>query len=235
MAIRTDILDAISRTETREELSNIVYEFFRSQGFNAFIFAVPTGREPGDIAIYERGLPAEWVARYRDGKARISAVQRHADRATEMFRMSEVTESGTLTDEQRALLQSAREAGLTDGFVIPTHGRLLRNARFLLTCATSLEAIDNADRPLLEAAARQAHHRIDGFLASELEVPSLSPREVEILHWIGAGKTNAEIGTILAISPPTVATYVKRLFHKLDVGDRVSAAVKGLKLGLVHV
>lgn len=50
-----------------------------------------------------------------------------------------------------------------------------------------------------------------------------SQREQEILHWIGTGKTNYEIGIILKISPNTVKNHVKRIFSKLGVTSRAQA------------
>jgi len=54
----------------------------------------------------------------------------------------------------------------------------------------------------------------------------LTPREAEVLELISFGKSNVDIGTILNISPNTVAVYVKRIFIKLNVSDRVSAAMR---------
>jgi transcriptional regulator EpsA len=55
---------------------------------------------------------------------------------------------------------------------------------------------------------------------------NLSPREQEILKWITAGKTNAEIAAILGISSFTVKNHAQRIFRKLDVGNRTEAASK---------
>ena len=49
------------------------------------------------------------------------------------------------------------------------------------------------------------------------------------------GKSNEEIAMILGNKRPTIATHIKRIFAKLDVSDRASAAVKGLKFGLINV
>ena len=46
---------------------------------------------------------------------------------------------------------------------------------------------------------------------------SLSPREREILQLVVEGKTSAEIGEILYLSPKTVETYRSRLMEKLSV------------------
>lgn len=64
---------------------------------------------------------------------------------------------------------------------------------------------------------------------------SLSEREREVLEWMGRGKTMGEIATILSISPETVRTYARRIYEKLDTGDRVTATVRALKLGLIDL
>ena len=47
------------------------------------------------------------------------------------------------------------------------------------------------------------------------------------------GKSNGVIAEILGISDHTVDTLVRRVFAKLGVGDRISAAIKGIGAGLV--
>lgn len=54
----------------------------------------------------------------------------------------------------------------------------------------------------------------------------LSPREAEVLHWVTEGKNNPEIGTILAISPRTVAKHLQGIFAKLGVDGRVPAIIR---------
>jgi DNA-binding NarL/FixJ family response regulator len=64
-------------------------------------------------------------------------------------------------------------------------------------------------------------------------VPHLSPREREILRLLTDGYTNEEIAERLACAPATVKTHLLHLFRKLDVRDRVSAAVSALRNGLL--
>lgn len=65
------------------------------------------------------------------------------------------------------------------------------------------------------------------------DVPQLSNRELEVLHWIGRGKSNSVIADILEISPSSVDVYVRRLFAKLGVSDRTTASIKAYALGLL--
>lgn len=53
----------------------------------------------------------------------------------------------------------------------------------------------------------------------------ITSRENEILHWIGEGKNNREISILLGISPRTVEKHCERLFEKLGVENRLSAAL----------
>ena len=47
----------------------------------------------------------------------------------------------------------------------------------------------------------------------------LSAREREVLQLVVEGKTSAEIGAMLYLSPKTVETYRSRMMHKLGVSD----------------
>jgi len=53
----------------------------------------------------------------------------------------------------------------------------------------------------------------------------LTAREREIFHWLGEGKSNAEIGILLGISPRTVSKHCERLFAKLGVESRLGAVI----------
>ena len=55
---------------------------------------------------------------------------------------------------------------------------------------------------------------------------NLSDRELEVVGWVCAGKTNVEIGMILDISAFTVKNHLKRIFIKLDVINRSQAVAK---------
>lgn len=58
-----------------------------------------------------------------------------------------------------------------------------------------------------------------------LAVSELSARELEILNWVRIGKSNAEIGLILNISIHTVKNHIQKILKKLDVRNRMQAAV----------
>jgi len=49
---------------------------------------------------------------------------------------------------------------------------------------------------------------------------SLTPREREVVRWLGIGKTNSEVASINGISENTVKHYVTEIFNKLGVSNR---------------
>lgn len=63
--------------------------------------------------------------------------------------------------------------------------------------------------------------------------PKLTPREIEVLAWVARGNSNHEIATIIGMSPHTVDAHLRRVYAKLDVTDRVSAAPRGTGSGYV--
>ena len=67
------------------------------------------------------------------------------------------------------------------------------------------------------------------------EKPLISPRELEVLYWVGAGKTNPEISIILNISINTVKNHVHSTISKLGVENRVQASSMAFKLGLIEL
>jgi DNA-binding NarL/FixJ family response regulator len=63
----------------------------------------------------------------------------------------------------------------------------------------------------------------------------LTSREAEVLVWIARGKSNWEISEILLISPRTVNKHLERVFAKLGVENRASAASVALRTLVSHM
>jgi DNA-binding NarL/FixJ family response regulator len=61
----------------------------------------------------------------------------------------------------------------------------------------------------------------------------LSPREMDVLTLLAAGKTNRRIAGDLYLSLSTVKGHIERIISKLEVSDRTQAAVKAVELGLL--
>ena len=62
----------------------------------------------------------------------------------------------------------------------------------------------------------------------------LTDRETEVLKLLVKGKSNTEIAKELIVSVHTAKAHVCSILQKLCVDDRVQAAVKAIKEGIVQ-
>ena len=88
-------------------------------------------------------------------------------------------------------------------------------------------------RRLLDAYA----HRLPAGpapLAGHPALDALTPRELEVLVEVAAGRSNAEIASRLVLSEATVKTHVGRVLGKLELRDRVQAVILAYEIGLVR-
>jgi DNA-binding NarL/FixJ family response regulator len=63
--------------------------------------------------------------------------------------------------------------------------------------------------------------------------PVLSDRETEVLRLIANGKDNADNAQELHISPKTVKNHISNILMKLQIENRIPAAVSAVRQGLV--
>jgi len=89
--------------------------------------------------------------------------------------------------------------------------------------------------PFLHAAwiRSQSLEAQQGACLAPAGVAALTAREREILRWICLGKSNAEAGAILEISPLTVKNHVQKILRKLNVVNRAQAVAKALEARLL--
>jgi DNA-binding NarL/FixJ family response regulator len=104
---------------------------------------------------------------------------------------------------------------------------------YLLKDSTREEILDAIRRVSLGETYLPA--RIVQKVTEGMRKPELSPREVEVLHWVAAGKSNKEIGTQLFIAEGTVKTHMKSVLDKLNVAGRTAAIREGVHRGLVRL
>jgi DNA-binding NarL/FixJ family response regulator len=61
----------------------------------------------------------------------------------------------------------------------------------------------------------------------------LSDREIQVLKLIANGKDNAQIAADLHISPKTVKNHISNILMKLQIDNRIQAAVYAVRSGIV--
>jgi DNA-binding NarL/FixJ family response regulator len=122
-------------------------------------------------------------------------------------------------------LRQALEAGV--------QGYLLKENVFadLLSAIQTVRSGGTYISPLI---AGELRHVLTGKKAlGASPIPSLNPREVEVLRLLGQGKSSKEIGDLLFISVPTVNTHRHNLKKKLNCRTIAELVKYAIKCGLV--
>lgn len=70
---------------------------------------------------------------------------------------------------------------------------------------------------------------------AEAFISPLTPREMEILKYIGQGFLNKQIAAELGISEQTIKNHVTSILRKLNANARTEAVVLALKQGLITI
>ena len=131
---------------------------------------------------------------------------------------------------------SDEDADVMDAILAGACGYLLKDASIEELMAgiraawrgESLISPGIAAKVLQRVRATSANPEIADTIRSEL-----SDREIEVLKLIANGKDNAVIAAELHISPKTVKNHISNILMKLQIDNRIQAAVYAVRSGIV--
>jgi DNA-binding NarL/FixJ family response regulator len=99
-----------------------------------------------------------------------------------------------------------------------------RALQLLGDAESAISDMAEARRAFADLGAAPAERDVAALLGDARAPGGLSPREIEVLRLVAAGKSNPQIAAILVPSEKTVARHMSNIFAKLDVGSRTAAA-----------
>ncbi len=129
-----------------------------------------------------------------------------------------------------ALISAALKAGV-DGYLVKTDSpseilkslrRVLRGEQVYSDCVRERLAPPNGER----SAKRR-------LAASCTLIDKLTPREIEVLRYLGKGLSNDEMARTMHLSPRTVERHLSRLMDDVGIRDRVKLTRLAFDAGLV--
>lgn len=197
----------------------------------------PGAPDVGEQRIFNEGFSGSMLAQYLDARASGLAVLAQALQNTvRPVYLDDLDAMSAIGPRERAHLAAYRAAGVNSGLGVQAFGPAGRNGIFAIDLATEIRRLDAPTMARLRWACQAMHLRYCEILMREIgEAPNLSMREAEVLTWVAHGKTNASIAEILGISAHTVDAHLRRVYLKLGVADRISAALRGLGFGLINL
>lgn len=210
--------------------------YFRRQGFgmSGYHLLRAGSYQPASVPLHSGLTRAQFTTYLSFAFQRLDIAPRAALAAGVPVRWSDVWGNAQVTPEEREMLDALRAVDFPDGYSMPCYGPQGRNGVVSIGKMSAETDVSPTQLSLLHFLAQAAHLRTCHLFAAEGRCDrQLSRREKEILDWVARGKSNGVIAEILEISSGTVDTYMRRIYEKLDVSDRTSAAVKGVGLGLI--
>ncbi len=235
--VKNSFSSACSEATEVSQIWRAALDFFHSRGIAMVSYHLDESENmPGARqGIVEDGYPREWVCEYIDSNLSIiDPIPGLAAKLSRPFLWSETAGLADMSEQEAAFMRKRDSTDLGDGLALQVYGPNGRNAYVGLgfgKVATRLSAVEIFE---LQCAAQMAHLRYCELTKKAQSRVDLSPRELEVLRWMARGKSNSVIAEILGISRHTVDTIGRRMFEKLDVNDRTTAAIRGLGSGLLH-
>jgi predicted ATPase/DNA-binding CsgD family transcriptional regulator len=174
----------------------------------------------------EVALAREWqIADVLLGLADVALTRRQVRRAALLLGATDTLREkvgypphGWMRDASDRIESDARSALGDDTF-----SRVWRRGQRMAVSAAVTEALAVVDRQV--SSVSRAND-------ADLEVPSLTLRERDVLRLLVEGQSDRQIAAALSISPKTVGNHVSSILAKLDVETRTAAATQAVRRGL---
>lgn len=133
----------------------------------------------------------------------------------------------------RTILDASRDFGFDDGLAIPLHPE--DSPPGCITLGAERLDLSPRERAAVELISVHAYIRLEKLFGpfQYQSVVSLTPREIEVMHFAAAGKTNWEISRILAISEFVVREHVAKVQRKLECANRTHAVAVAIQKGII--
>lgn len=179
-----------------------------------------------------RGFDQRLAHALQESPGYLDAFLHAAVKSPKPFRWSDIH---TILDEKSPQMVAYNRTigSLGDGVIVPVFGPLFRNGYF---CFHGREGRNYSETEILmmHSIAQTAYLKLlDLMYREDEEGRSLSARELEIINLVARGQSNQTVAEELSVSINTINTYMKRIFEKLDVSDRVSAVMRAYALGYI--
>ena len=191
--------------------------------------------EQGVIIVGEAASGAEAVRLVRELAPEVVVMDLNMPEMTGVEATRRIAASAPLT-RVLVLTISDQDGDVLDAIVAGACGYLLKDSTIQelirgIEAAAVGEALISphiAGKVLQRVRAASPHSDLEKAIRAEL-----SEREVEVLKLIANGKDNAEIAGELHISPKTVKNHISNILMKLQIENRIQAAVYAVRSGIV--
>lgn len=208
-------------------------------GFNRICYSLLTDHPSLNLSSGHgvfRNYPESWMDYYAENSyEKVDPVCKFALMTNRPFTWDHVEKSPHISQEQRRVMQEAKESNLHSGIAMGIHGVNGEVSGIGLASDTPGNHANKNVIYKVRAIVSQFHLAYTDLLQTDYPVQSirLTNREREILLWAAEGKSDSVIADILGLSYSTVRFHTNNAYKKLGANERVYAVTKAIRLGLI--
>lgn len=181
------------------------------------------------------GFPTDWVDEYvQQNFLEIDPLPEIAASMERPFYWHELPDLMEMTPDRERFMAAMHKTSVGDGIAFYLYGPRFQNAFIGLGFGQNDILLTDEQIFELQCLTQAAHLRYCVLSKERRRQQELTARERDVLELIALGKSNSVIADILSMSPHTVDSHVRKIFAKLDVADRTTAALRGLGRGLIQ-
>lgn len=232
-----DLLSASLMVKNEYQLFEVVKSTASKLGFDYCAYGMQSPlsiAEPKTIML--NNYPEAWQKRYvKQQYVRVDPTVQHCMLSLQPLVWSSQSAN---TQSQKDFWEEARSYGLNVGWA--QSSRDFIGTRGMLTLARSTDQLSEKEQKAQYTNMfwlSQTVHSSIAKIVNETEFAQfnlyLTTREKEVLRWTAEGKTSAEIAQILGVTERTVNFHLCNSMQKLNVNNKVSAAIRAVMLGIL--
>lgn len=194
-----------------------------------------TPYEETSVPGISHSYPADWISYYMaNNYVAIDPVRQHGLCVRGAFTWKDMRRVRDLSSHQITLMNEGEDAGLHDGIALAFHGPM--GEVYGVGMASSAANPDAGGHLKSIEVLSTNFHIFYSALHDEKRNAvgiELTQREMEVLKWCAAGKSNWAIGEILSISEHGVDFHMRNILRKLNADSRMTAVVKAIHNGII--
>jgi len=233
-----EYIDKAIAADTIEEVWTLLTEKLQTYGFDRLLYGFTRNVTshgiggPDDFMVLSTH-PAEYTRRFIDDR-----LYDHAP----MFNWA-LSNTGScswrwvqdnadkFTEREREVIAFNRSMGVNAGYTISLRDHKIRNRAGIGLSARQGMSQDEVDALWVETGREievmcKVTHLVFTTLPYTPPGRSLTPRQREVLEWVGDGKTTLDISTIMGVSPATIEKHLRLAREALDVETTAQAILK---------
>ena len=228
-----NFIDHVTRVRCEEGLREALGQITSDLGFDYFALVhhvdLRSPRAGRLVALWS--YPDAWVSEYIERNLVTDDPVHLASHRTNIgFSWEEVPKLIEVTPRHQRVRQDTQRAGIVAGYTVPANipGEANGSCSFAIASGGSLPQPSLAAAQLAGSFAFNAARNLAFKDLKRFPMIKLTARQLECLVFVGRGKTDSEIGTILGIAADTVTEHLDEARRRYDVVKRTQLVLRAV-------